>query len=300
MKFSIPLHLKNEITGSWFFAHFLCFALLSHTSLADTIEVKLPSGIIASADFHQGLTSQPAILLLHGFLQTRSSPPMSTLANNLASKGYTTLSPTISLGINKRKQSMACEMVHTHTMNEEIAELIFWTKWLSIKGYKNIVLIGFSSTGNINILMQNMQATHTAVNKIILISINPMAVDQSEFKISQSPNSVRSKNNKKPYFYSLGYCHKNFFASNTSYLSYAKYADANLLSFISQNTLPTEYIFGSSDTVLPPNWPEKIRSLNTHAQITMIDKATHFFDGEFEFDLAEAVETSLANIPKIK
>ena len=123
MKFSIPKIARFTISSSCDLVLFVCCAFLAQTSRAETVEVKLPSGIIASADFHQGITSQPAILLLHGFLQTRLSPPISTLANNLASKGYTTLSPTISLGINKRKQSMSCEMVHTHTMNDEVAEL---------------------------------------------------------------------------------------------------------------------------------------------------------------------------------
>ena len=61
----------------------LCLFLTSLPATAQTIEVKLPTGITATANFHTGNPSQPAVLLVHGFNQTHHSQPMSSLAANL-------------------------------------------------------------------------------------------------------------------------------------------------------------------------------------------------------------------------
>jgi dienelactone hydrolase len=271
----------------------LFLPLLSAPTFAETIEAKLASGIVATADFHQGIPAQAAVLLIHGFLQTHHSPPISTLASNLASKGYTTLSPTISHGINRRKQSMPCEMVHTHFIHEDLTEVNYWVNWLAQKGYKNIVLIGFSSTGNVSVLLHNTQGAHPAVSKNILVSMNPVAISQAELKKARSANVASPEKNKKPNTYSVGYCRKNFVATLGSYLSYAQYHENHMLTLLTQNTVPTEFIFGTSDTILPRNWISQIKAIKPQSHLTIIEDANHFFDGKFEFDLAEKVEQSL-------
>jgi hypothetical protein len=105
-----------------------------HPALAEPVEAKLPNGIIATADFRTGQPARPAVLLLHGFLQTRHSPPMSSLANTLADQGYTVLTPTLTLGINRRAKSLACEAVHTHDLESDVGEIGFWVDWLTGKG----------------------------------------------------------------------------------------------------------------------------------------------------------------------
>jgi hypothetical protein len=64
-------------------AAFSCIFFLSAPAFANTVEAKLPAGITAKANFHAGLASLPAVLVLHGFLQTNQSPPMNSLAGNL-------------------------------------------------------------------------------------------------------------------------------------------------------------------------------------------------------------------------
>jgi len=276
----------------------LCLFLTSLPATADTVEVKLPTGITASANFHIGNPSQPAVILLHGFLQTHHSQPMSSLAANLASKGYTTLSPTITLGVNKRSQSMACEAVHTHTMKEDVAEIDYWVNWLGKKEYKNIVLVGFSSTGNIEILSYNAQGSHPAVKNAILVSMNPMLTDNRERQEAQSLKSATQHSEvKKLGVFSVGYCKNNFTATANIYLSYAQYDASKILGLIKQTNVPTELIFGSADTILPANWPSQIKALKSPAQVTIIDKANHFFDDTSEFDLAEETERILKNLP---
>jgi len=267
--------------------------LVSAPTFAETVEVKLPSGIEVTADFHKGIPAQAAVLLLHGFLQTHHAPPLSTLASDLASKGYTTLSPTISHGINRRKQSMPCEMVHTHFIHEDLAEVNYWVNWLAQKGHKNIVLIGFSSTGNINVLLHNAQGAHPAVSKSILISMNPLAIKQAELKKARSANVANPEIHKRPKTYSVGYCRKSFVSTLGSYLSYAQYHENHMLTLLTQNTVPTEFIFGTSDTILPVNWIEKVKAIRPKSHFSFIENANHFFEEKFEFDLAEKVEQAL-------
>ncbi len=280
------------------------FAVLSGLSIpslpafADTIEAKLPKGIIVTAGFHMGRPSQPAILLLHGFLQTHHSQPMISLASNLASKGYTTLNPTISLGINKRSQSMPCEAVHTHTAEEDIAEISYWVNWLIKKGHKNIVLAGFSSTGNFEILSYTAQSVHPAIKNVILVSPNPIFSVQADLqKTRLALKSNKNKDANRPELYSLGYCLNNFAATTNSYLSYAVYDENKVLELIEKTTSPTEIIIGTADTILPKNWAARIKALNSPAHVNIVENANHFFDGISEFDLVEKVESILKKVP---
>jgi len=276
----------------------LLFILLpSLPAFAESLEVKLPSGITVFADYHGGLPAMPAILLLHGFQQTYQSEPMSSLGSNLAAKGYTVLRPTISLGVNKRKQSMACEAVHTHTYKEEVAEIAYWMNWLGNKGFKTIVPAGFSSTGNVGLLIYNAQGAHPAVKKIILISPNPQFFDLAERKsIRAGLNKNQHANSQKLGAFTLGYCKNNYFSTPNNYYSYTQYDESIVAGLMKQSPVPLEIILGSADTILPPAWLAQLKAIKSPTRITTIDQANHFFADSAEFELTEAVENIIKNI----
>jgi len=277
-------------------ATLLCAILLTATAaIAETIEAQLPSGITVTANFRAGSSAQPAVLILHGFLQTNHSVPMSLLAGNLSSKGYTVLNPTMSLGVNRRSQSMACEAVHTHTLEDELTEVDYWVNWLSKKGYKEIVLTGFSSTGNHAILNYVSQEFHPAIKLAILTNLNPAYTDIAEHKKTRA-----AANESKLSKFSMGFCKNNYTATTDSYLSYAKFDENKLLELLKNTNIQTEIILGTADTVLPKNWADRIKALQAlqaPVRVRMIKNANHFFDGTQEFDLAEEVENILKNIP---
>jgi len=275
----------------------LYLLLLPLPAAAESLEIKLPTGITVLAEYHSGLPSMPAVLLLHGFQQIHQSEPMNSLASNLASKGYTVLSPTISLGVNKRRQSMACEAVHTYTYKEEVAEIAYWMNWLSNKGYKTIIPAGFSSTGNLGLLIYNAQGSHPAIKKIILVSPNPTFFDLAERqKIRTAKNTKQAASSRKLGAFTLGYCKNNYFSTSASYQSYSQYDDTKFLELIRQSPVPLELILGSSDTVLPASWLTQLKALKSPARTTIIDQANHFFADTAEFDLTEVVENILKNI----
>lgn len=277
-------------------AAILFFSLLTLPAVAETVTVKLPTGITASANFKSGLPSLPAVILLHGFQQTHRSEPINSLASNLASRGYTVLNPTMSLGVNHRSQSMPCEAVHTQTIDEEVAEIAYWANWLSDKGINNIILASFSSTGNIAMLLYTSQAPHLTIKKAILIAPNPPIVNQKEKrKIIASLKSRAQKDEQNLGIFTLSYCKNNYATTTSSYLSYAKYDSKEFIELIKKSQVHTELIIGSADTVMTPSWATQLRSLNSPARTIMVDKASHFFDGPSEFDLADAVDSILKN-----
>lgn len=246
------------------------------------------------ADYHEGNPAQPALILLHGFLQTGRSQPMASLAANLASKGYTTLSPTMSLGINHRTQSMPCESVHTHIMDDELAEIAHWADWLYKKGHRNIVMLGFSSTGNIGVMLYAASKPQH-IGKFILVSLNPLFTDPADaakFRSAQKSSAM-----PMPVMSSLGYCKKNFAATAKTYFSYSQYNERKLLGMIAQSPAPLTIILGNNDAILPANWISKISALKSSSEIRQIAEANHFFDGTAEFDLAEEIEKLLKSPP---
>lgn len=280
------LPVRTAVSASLLFFSFAVFA--------ETIEIKLPSGIVAYAEFKPGATKEIAVLSLHGFLQTHHSQPMSALANNLAAEGYTILSPTISLGINRRKQSLACEAAHMHTMDNEVEEVAFWINWLSNKGYKKIIPVGFSSTGNIALLLYNTQGSHPSISKMILASINPVYSSKTEYLKHHTAAKLKPEmQSKKIARYSVGYCKNNFSATLNTYLSYSTFIDDKILDLIGKVNIPLEIILGSADNILPDSWPARIIAKNPQARITIVNKANHFFDGITELDLADNVEAIL-------
>jgi alpha/beta superfamily hydrolase len=147
-------------------------------------------------------------------------------------------------------------------------------------------------------VLYNAQVSHPAVKKAILISMNPILTNHADFKKAHDAINAKAPANKiKLMSFSLGYCKNNFFTTASSYLSYAQHSEQKMLALITTTPVETEFIFGSSDTILPLNWPEKIKALQTQPRVVVIENANHFFEDTFEFDLAEIVENSLKNIP---
>jgi esterase/lipase len=278
---------------------FLCLLGAPCTAVAETVNVTLPSGLGAYASYHKGLPSHPAVILLHGFQQTHHSEPMNSLGSNLASKGYTVLSPTMSLGVNNRSQSMACEAAHVQTIEEEVGEISYWMDWLRAKGYKTITPIGFSSTGNLGLLLYNAKTTHTPFKKIILVSMNPQFQDVKDAQQMRSARGEGGANkSSRLHMVTLGYCLNNLAATASSYLSYVKYNDARIFELLSQTSVPSELLMGTADTILPANWLVHLKSIKPPAQVTWLANANHFFEGTTEFDLAETVESLLQSLNK--
>src|SRR5574340_930443 len=104
----------------------LLFSALPTSAQAVITQLEMHPGIPASAEYLAGQADRPAVLLLHGFLQTRAFSTVGALARGMHDAGYAVLSPTLSLGIPGRNKSLACEAVHAHSLDDDVTGIARW------------------------------------------------------------------------------------------------------------------------------------------------------------------------------
>jgi len=271
---------------------FVCMILVFSSVKAEVIEKKLANDLIATAEFHQGDTGAPAILLLHGFLQTRESHTVAKLYSSLVDAGYTVLAPTLSLGLSHRKQSLACEAIHSHSMQSDIAELDMWTKWLSKKASSEIILLGHSA-GSVMQLAYLGQYPTEHIERGIFVSLSYFGVAPASHETKEDGDRARNliKQGKKGLDkYGLSYC-KDYVTTASNYLSYYDWQPKKILGTMKKIHKPVIVIIGSQDQRISGGWVSSMEKNNI--RIYSVQGAGHFFDNEYEFELLDAVESIL-------
>lgn len=257
---------------------------------AAPVEMRLSPQLVASADYQLGKSDKPAVIVLHGFLQTREFPTIQRLAQGLAEQGYTVLAPTLSLGVPKRNQSLACEAIHSHSFESDVVEIGQWEAWLKQRGHKNIAVVGHSF-GSLQALA-SAALPSSSIRKVIALSL----VDTREVSnrsnvetLREATQKVRQKDNSlfRP---SFGFC-KEFPTTAENYVSYASWDRARILQLVNDAKKKTYIIMGDKDSRMGADWPAKLRAQG--ANVNIIAGANHFFDDQYEFDLLEAVLADL-------
>lgn len=257
---------------------------------AATVEIRLPSGLVGTADYRTGKPGFPAVFLLHGFLQTRNAPPMSRLADTLSDAGYPVLVPTLSLGVSHRLKSLSCEAVHKHTLQEDIQEIGQWVNWLSEHGHRRIAMIGHSSgaTGILAYLVANPNAL---VERAVLVGVTPVEVDAEQYRKIHAEKPVESGQVPPLRRFTMAYCKNNYAATVPAYLSYADWTGEVIANALGRIKVPMEIVLGTKDQVIPPVWRDRLEK--SRIPVNMIDNAGHFFDGEYEFELSDRMSEIL-------
>ena len=284
-----------------FFAACLLAAALTcpfASARAATIQQQLPDGMPASAEYLPADAAKPAILVLHGFLQTFEFMATRNIVNGLSALGYTVLAPNLSLGVPNRNQSMQCQAPHAHTFSGDMAEIGFWIDWLQQQGYRSVILVGHSwgSQHSLGYILHNPEAPVTAAIAISLVRAHqpsPIHVAQSvdaRARLAEHDRSLRP--------YNLNFC-REFMATPQSYLSYSEWDDAKVLDVLGQlqkRRVPVEIIVGGQDKRIDPTWLEELDP--RVASLTVIDGANHFFSHVHEFDLNDQLERILSVLPQ--
>lgn len=273
------------LTGIWI----LMVSVASHGTVVDA---KLPSGNVVSANYLMGKKNQPAVLVLHGFLQTRAFPTVASVVDAASTAGYTTLAPTLSLGISRRNKSLPCEAVHTHSLDEDAAEIAFWVRWLVKKGHARIVLVGHSY-GNLQLLTYMGRNPAPAVKQLLLISLTDVERKQSAEQRSRLAQDMRArfkKGNKALVEVEVGHC-KKYVSPPAALLSYLEVSRGTLLESLTKAPVPVEVIMGSKDDRMGDDWVDKLVARGISVRV--IPGASHFFDSQYEFDLQEALLQAL-------
>jgi pimeloyl-ACP methyl ester carboxylesterase len=259
---------------------------------AGNVTLEVGKGLIANAEYRPGDQDKPALLLLHGFLQTHKFHTVHQLTESLGDDGYTVLAPTLSLNIPYRSSSQPCEAIQTHTMEESTREIDQWVQWLLAKGHGNILLIGHS-TGSMRLLAYTASQRRPEIRSLIAVSLvegrinlDPEGLDDLTAKLRAQIASGDKQLTK----HQLSFC-KAFNAAPASLLSYAEWTPDRILKTIADSHLPMHIIMGGNDNRLGKHWIESLRA--TGKPVHVIDGANHFMDGQHEFDVLEIIQNLL-------
>lgn len=262
----------------------LLLALLPSATRAAVVEQVVSPGISASAEFLPGERGKPAVLLLHGFLQTRDFPTVATLARGVHDAGYPVLVPTLSLRIPSRKQSLACEAVHRHGLDDDVAEIGVWVGWLKAQGHSNIVLLGHSF-GSMQLLAYLSARPDPAVRAFIGTSLVEAQIGRTPRETLIADLEQRLLRGQRALVTQpLSFCRK-YVSSPESLLSYVRWDQARTLKALRQSPVDVMLIMGDADNILGSGWLTALEHIRV--PMVVVRGANHFMDGAHEFDLLE-------------
>ncbi len=257
------------------------FPVWAHAAI---IQLQVRPGIHASAEYLNGQRDKPAILLLHGFLQTRDFPTVATLARGLRDAGYPVLSPTLSLNIPNRSQSLACEAIHRHSMDDDIGEITRWVDWLKSRGHRSIVLVGHSF-GSLQLLAYLDANPDNAIKGYFGTSL----IESRIGKTVRPPLIAQLKNQAQRgqgalVNQQMSYC-KKYLSTPDDLVSYIRWDQPRTLAALKKSPVRMQLLMGAADEMIGATWIKALQQ----AQISMVvlPNANHFMDGEHEFDLLE-------------
>lgn len=277
-------------------AYLLCLlmSVFPAAAHAELVQQLMRPGIPASAEYRVGERGKPAVLLLHGFLQTREFSTVASLARGLHDAGYTVLSPTLSLNIPDRKQSLACEAIHKHGMDDDVAEIGHWVSWLKSRGHPAIVLLGHSF-GSMQMLAYLSAKPDAAVKGYLGASLIEAQIGQTDRPtlIAQLETRILSRQ-RALVNQSLSFCRK-YPSTPEGLLSYVRWDQERVLASLKQVRVSTQLIMGDSDEIMGGGWLQALQ--HVQAPVVIVKGANHFMDGEHEFDL---LEHSLSFLQTIK
>jgi len=271
---------------------FLLLAGFAMQAFAEPVELLLPNKLVAKAEFRSGEAGKPAILLMHGFLQTHEFPTIHRLVDGLASEGYSVLAPTLTLGVTHRKQSQACEAINVHTMADATMEVQLWVDWLKARRVSSVVLLGHSF-GSVVALAYLGNQQHNPVDKLIGVSAaeGRLKTDRAQReKLITKARALVKSNSRNLMTEQLSFCQK-YRATPAGMLSYLEWTPERLLREVRRQPTPTTFIMGSRDDRLGPGWIEQLKQ--TRAKVHVIEGANHFMDGDYEFDMLDTVLAEL-------
>lgn len=252
------------------------------------IQLDVAPGIVAEADYWPGEADMPAVLIVHGFLQTREFPAVRRLAEALADAGFSVLTPSLSLGLDRRRQSLACEAIHTHSMSLDITELRAWTAWLAQRSARPPVLIGHS-IGGVQLAALLDTERDLAIEQSVLISPSYFGAEQGPRLVAELRARAAGHlehGDDGMHRFALGYC-RGYVTTPTGLASYLDWDGARLQAALQGASVPVTVVYGERDRHLDPDW---LAALGAHGVgLRPVAGAEHLLDLRHEFELFDEV-----------
>ncbi len=274
---------------------FVVTAAMAHAGSA-RMQLDMGSGLVAEAEYWPGAAEKPAVLILHGFLQTREFPTVRRLAESLADEGYSVLTPSLTLGVSHRRQSLACEAIHTHSMQQDVAELHAWTDWLARRAGKPPVVIGHS-TGGIQLAALLDMVDSPPIDHALLISLTYFAdfsggASAAEIAVRAQSYLAVSRADELDSF-ALGYC-RDYVTTAGNLMSYLSWDGERVSRALRDSPVPVTVIFGDRDDRIDRRWLDALRG--SAVRLRPVKGANHFFDLAHEFDLLDEVVRVISGV----
>ncbi len=273
----------------------LVWLLVATPVLGETIHLKQAGGLNATAELLPGDADKPALLILHGFLQTRDFFTVRRLGDALNEMGFTVLLPNLTLGVDDRRQSLACEAIHTHSLPQDSAEIEAWVEWLYQTSGKPVSLIGHSA-GSLELLAYLSSYPSAKVDRAILISLvafaqGPIAKENETDR--QRALAELGSGKEVLSAFRLAFCDE-YTTTAENYLSYVTWNGKKTIEILNNLSISPIIILGSEDRRLGDDWLPSLKQ--TGLKVVLIPGANHFFDHEHEFDLMDTVSERLGPV----
>ena len=257
---------------------------------AETLHISVPGGKTLNADYRRGDVERPAMLVLHGFLQTYELLATQNIIDSLSSLGYTTLAPNFSLGIPDRRQSKECQAPQQNTLDADLREIDFWIQWLRQHGNSRVILVGHSWGSQHNLAYMNARPQAPVVAMIAISLVRDGQTPDLSHKQIAAAQARLARHDTSLHAYELSFC-KTYMAKPQAYLSYAQWDDKRTLDAVArlrQRHIPLYVVLGGADYRIDPKWVRALRGQAT--QVTVIEGANHFFSSLYEFDLNDSLQ----------
>jgi pimeloyl-ACP methyl ester carboxylesterase len=268
----------------------LAALLWAGTAHADSarVEMTIAPGLVAEAEYWPGQVDRPAVMVLHGFLVTRQFSTVRRLAEGLAGEGFSVLTPTLTLGLGRRQQSLACEALHTHSMPQDLVEIRAWTEWLIRHTGKPPFLVGHSA-GGVHLAALLDSYPELPVVRALLISLSYFGEEQGPRQAHALRARATADQASRPDAmipYSLTYCSR-YVTTPGGLLSYLQWDNQRLRDVLLEQRERVAVIYGEGDERIDMAWIDTLRAAGvpTHG----VPDANHFFDLAHEFELLDTV-----------
>ncbi len=265
---------------------------LAQAASPGQVQATMPNGKLANATYLPGEPNKPAILILHGFLQTQDFRTVRRLADALNEEmGYSVLTPTLTLGIGNRRASLACEAIQDHSFGEDVEEVAAWVRWLRKRDHDRIVLIGHS-TGSVMIAAY-LRHPDPSVIHAILISLTHFGPDQAVFRKAaheslEEARRLASQKSRALVKFPIAYC-REYTATPDNILSYYRWDSDQVIDALKESPISLTVIIGGEDKRMSERWLTRLRQ-QKQVSLRVVPGASHFFDAEYEFTLLDVID----------
>jgi pimeloyl-ACP methyl ester carboxylesterase len=169
-------------------------------------------------------------------------------------------------------------------MEDDVAEITRWIAWLKSHGHRNIVLAGHSF-GSLQLLAYLSNQPDPVVKGYIGASLIEAQIgsDSRPALIAQLESRVRSRQ-RTLITHPLSFC-KKYASTPDGLLSYVYWDQARTLAAAKQSPVAIRLIMGEADNMIGRGWIQTLQQQKI--PMVRVKGASHFMDGEHEFDLLD-------------